>query len=207
MNVVQTSLSSPRFSRILFWIGALLLVAAIVVFIIKRSDNGSSSAVQSQGKAASAINPQQLLHQNRQAPTGTSKKFSQIDPQARLLVKRFIVDGAAEKNLARAWTEAHPSLREGFTKHEWIYGDALPFQVFPQLDTTKPVSVTLRTWSRRAFIADIGLASTQKIGRGAFTFQIGAVKVGKGAKARWLVNYWMPLYTPPVHANPSDFGG
>jgi hypothetical protein len=208
MNVVQTSLSSPRTSRIIFWVGAALLVAALVVFIIKRSDNGSSNAVQSQGKAASAINPQQLLHQSRQAPTGTSKKFSQIDPKAQLLVKRFILDGAAEKNLARAWTEAAPSLRSGFTKHEWVHGNALPFQVFPELDTTKPFSMTLRSWSPRAFLVDIGLGSTQKVGRGAFTFQLGAVKVGKGANARWLVNYWMPLYTPPVRADPSQsFGG
>ncbi len=208
MNAVQTSLSSPRTSRIIFWLAALLLVAALVVFIIKRSDNGSSSAVQPHGKAAASPLEQTKINQQRQAPATTSKKFSQIDPKAQLLVKRFILDGAAEKNLARAWTEVTPSLRSGFTKHQWIHGNALPFQVFPDLDTTEPFSITLRTWSPRAFLADVGVGSTQKNGRGAFTFQLGAEKVGKGAKARWLVNYWMTLYTPPVRADPSQsFGG
>ena len=208
MNAVQSSLSSPRISRIIFWLGAALLVAAIVVFVVKRS-HGSSAAPQGKAAGAGALQAQKLLQNpQRQAETQTSKKWSQLDPQARLVVRRFIVDGAGERNLARAWTYAHPSLRAGFTREEWVHGNALPFQVFPQVDVTAKPSFTLVEWSPSEFLAQVGLRSTNKKGRDAYTFQVGAAKVGRGVHARWLINYWMPLYTPPVHADPSQsFGG
>ena len=212
MNAVQSSLSSPRLSRIIFWLGAALLIAGIVVYVVKR-DHGSSSSAPSTKPAAAAkansagLNPSGLHKNARQPEINTTKKWSQLDPSARLAVKRFIFDGAGERNLARAWRYAAPSLRQGFTFKQWVHGNALPFQVYPQLDASVPGSYTLVEWAPRSFLAQVGLASTQKTGRGAYTFQIGAEKVGTGAKARWLVNYWVPLYTPPVRANPSDFGG
>jgi hypothetical protein len=205
MNAVQPSLSSPRFTRILFWVGVALLIAAIVVFVIKRSGNSSSppSAAPSSKAQAGGLNPNPLQGQ-RQTEIHTTKKWSQLDPQAKVAVRSFIFDGAGEHNLARAWRYTDPTIRQGFTFHQWVHGNALPFQVFPELNRKVPASYTLTDWSPRAFFAEVGLGSTHKTGRTAYTFQIGAHKVGK----RWLVNYWMALYTPPVRADPSqNFGG
>ena len=56
--------------------------------------------------------------------------------------------------------------------------------------------------------SEVGIASTDKVGRGAQVFSVGATKVGSGAHARWLVNYWGSQYTPPVRADPTqNFGG
>jgi hypothetical protein len=209
MNAVQPSMSSPRLSRIIFWLGAALLVAALVVFIVKRDHGSSSTAPATKADASAAgLNPNGLQKNARKPEINTTKKWSQLDASAKLAVKRFIFDGAGERNLARAWRYTAPSLREGFTFKQWVHGNALPFQVYPELDPKIPGSYTLVEWAPRSFLAQVGLASTNKTGRGAYTFQVGAEKVGAGAKARWLINYWMPLYTPPVHADPSqNFGG
>jgi hypothetical protein len=204
MNAVQPSLSSPRFTRILFGVGVALLIAAIVVFVIKRSgdSNSTPNTAPSAKSQVSGLNPNPLQGQ-RQPDIQTTKKWSQLDPAAKAAVRTFIFDGAGEHNLARAWHVAGPEIRQGFTYNQWVHGNALPFQVFPELNRKVPASYTLVQWSPRSFLAQVGLGSTHKTGRQAYTFQIGGAKVG----GRWLINYWMTLYTPPVHANPSDFGG
>ena len=32
-------------------------------------------------------------------------------------------------------------------------------------------------------------------------FQLGLTPVGKGGQQRWLVDYWMPRWTPPIPIN------
>jgi hypothetical protein len=208
MNAVPTSLSSPRTTRIIFWVGIALLIAAVVVFIIKKSQHSAAPAT-SKGSAADVLNAKKLLQNpQRQAPVTTNKQWSQLPASARAAVRTFIVDGAGERNLARAWSVTHPSLREGFTYNQWVKGSTLPFQVYPEMSLKEPMSFSVDTWSGNELFADVGIASKYKTGRGAYTFSVGAVKVGKGAKAHWLVNYWMAKYTPPVRADPSQsFGG
>jgi hypothetical protein len=214
MSAVPSSLSSQRtVSRIALWIGIGLLIAAVVVFVVKRShDSGSSSASNSSSAApatkskASALNPNPLQGQ-RQADIQTNKKWSQLDPKAKVAVRSFIFDGAGLDNLARAWRYTDPSIRQGFTRNQWIHANALPFQVFPELNRKVPASYTLTEWAPRDFLAQVGLASTHKTGRVGYTFLIGGHKYGSGANAHWMINYWMPLYTPPVRADPSQTWG
>jgi hypothetical protein len=211
MNVVQSSLSSPRASRIIFWLGIALVIAAVVVFIVKKSHDGSSSAAPA-GKAAggSVLNQDQFQKQmaKRQPDIQTTKKWATVPAPAKLAVRRFIVDGAGERNLARAWQYTHPELRGGLTFKQWVHGGELPFTPFEQMNLKIPMSITLTEWSGHDLLAEVGIASTDKTGRGAYVFNVGATKVGTGAKAHWLVNYFMPLYTPPVRADPTqNFGG
>jgi hypothetical protein len=211
MNAVQSSLSSQRTSRIIFWVGVALVIAAAVVFIIKKSDNGSSSASSPAAKAPASIpNSDQFQREmsKRTPDIQTRKKWGQIPASARLAVRRFIIDGAGERNLARAWQYTTPDLRGGLTYKQFVHGNQVPFTPFEQMNLKIPMSITLTQWSGHDFLAEVGIASTDKVGRGAYVFNVGGTKVGKGAHARWLVNYWMPLYTPPVRADPSqNFGG
>jgi hypothetical protein len=208
MNAVPTSLSSPRTTRIIFWVGVALLIAALVVFIIRKSQHTAAPAT-SKGSAADVLNAKNLTqHAQRQAPDTTNKRWAQLPASARAAVRTFIVDGAGERNLGRAWSVTHPSLRQGFTYKQWVKGSTLPFQVYPEMSLKEPMSFSLDEWSGNELLADVGIASKYKTGRGAYTFTVGAVKAGKGAKAHWLVNYWMAKYTPPVRADPSQsFGG
>jgi len=210
MNVVQSSLSSPRTSRIIFWLGAALVVAAVVVFIVKKSNDGGSSSAAPAAKSGSILSADQFQKEmgKREPDVHTNKKWETVPAPARVAVRRFIVDGAGERNLARAWQYMHPDIRGGLTFKQFVNGNELPFSPFEQMNLKIPMSITLTEWSGHDFLAEVGIASTDKVGRGAYTFNVGATKVGKGAHARWLVNYWMPLYTPPVRADPTqNFGG
>jgi hypothetical protein len=210
MNVVQSSLSSPRTSRIIFWLGVALVIAAAAVFIIKKSDNGSSSASAPAAKAPASIPSADQFQKEmgeRKTDVQTSKKWAAVPASAKLAVRRFIVDGAGEHNLARAWQYMHPDLRGGLTFKQFVNGNELPFVPFEQMNLKVPMSFTLTTWSGHDFTADVGIGSTDKVGRGAQVFSVGATKAGTGAHARWLVNYWGSRYTPPVRADPSQNNG
>jgi hypothetical protein len=211
MNAVQSSLSSPRTSRIIFWLGAALVVAAVVVFIVKKSNDGGSSSAAPAAKAPASIpsaDEFQKQMDSREPDIHTNKKWATVPASAKLAVRRFIVDGAGERNLARAWPYMHSDIRGGLTFKQFVHGNQLPFTPFEQMNLKIPMSITLTDWTGHDFLAEVGIASTDKVGRGAYVFNVGGTKVGTGAHARWLVNYWMPLYTPPVRADPSqNFGG
>lgn len=203
-------MSSQRTTRIIFWVGIALLIAAIAVFIIKKSQGGSSAAPSTAKSAGGSILSQsQFQKQSEKAQAlDTNKKWLQLPASARLAVRRFIVDGAGERNLASAWRYTAPSMRQGFTYKQWVKGTELPFQVFPEMNLKLPISYTLTSWNGHELLADVGVASTYKTGRGGYTFTIGAAKAGQGSKAHWLVNYFLAKYTPPVRADPSqNFGG
>ena len=202
MNAVPTSLSSPRTTRIIFWVGVALLIAALVVFIIKKTQHNSAPAT-SKSSAADVLNAKKLIqHPKRQAPVTTSASWARVPASAKLAVRNFIIDGAGERNLAAAWRYTHPSLRQGFTFKQWVHGNTLPFQVFPEMNFKVPMSFSLSQWNGHDLLAEVGVASKYKTGRGGYVFDVGATKVGK----RWLVNYWFPKYTPPVRATTGSFG-
>jgi hypothetical protein len=203
MNAVSTSrLSSQRTTRIIFWFGAALLVAALVVFIIKKSHHSSNPAA-AKNAAAQVAQAKKLINEpQRQAQVAKNADWAKIPASAKTAVKTFIVDGAGERNLAAAYAVTAPSFRQGFTKNQWVHGNALPFQPFPEMNFKVPMSFTLTQWDGKNLLADVGVDSTYKTGRGGYTFTVGAAKVGK----RWLVNYWFPKYTPPVRATTGSFG-
>ena len=202
-------MSSQRTTRIIFWVGIALLIAAIAVFIIKKSQGGSNAAPAAKSSSGSVLSQSEFQKQSEKAQAlDTNKKWAQLPASARLAVRTFIVDGAGERNLASAWRYAGPEIRQGFTYKQWVHGNQLPFQVFPQMNFKLPISYTLTSWNGHELLADVGVASTYKTGRGGYTFTIGAAKAGQGSKAHWLVNYFLAKYTPPVRADPSqNFGG
>src|ERR1051326_3143212 len=141
MNAVSTSrLSSQRTSRIIFWLGVALIVAAIAVFIVKRSDHSSTpAAAKAPSSAAQVKKAHQLIqHPKRTAQVARNADWAKIPASAKTAVKTFVVDGAGERNLAAAWPVTASSMKQGFTRRQWIHGDALPFQVFPELNFKVP---------------------------------------------------------------------
>jgi hypothetical protein len=195
-----------RSRRWLIWLGVLMVVAAIVV-VVKRRDSGSSSAKNTSGGILSQDQFEREMAQDR-PNVDTDRMWEQIPASARVAVRRFVIDGAGERNLARAWKYAHSDLRHGLTYDQWLHGGQLPFTPFTQMNLKLPLVFTLTEWSGRDLLAEVGIASTDKRARNAYTFNVGATKVGKGAHARWLVNYWMPLDKLPVRADPTqNFGG
>ena len=204
MNAVSTSrLSSQRTTRMIFWLGAALIVAAVVVFIIKKSHHGSTNPTAAKSASAQVKQAQKLINDpKREAQVAKNADWAKVPASAKAAVKTFIVDGAGERNLAAAYPVTTRDFRQGFTLKQWVHGSALPFQVFPEMNFKVPMSFTLTQWDGRNLLADVGVDSKYKTGRGGYIFSIGATKVGK----RWLVNYWFPKYTPPVRATTGSFG-
>jgi hypothetical protein len=198
-----------RSRRWLIWLGVLMVVAAIIV--VKKRDNGSSSSASSAKSASGHILSQDQFEREMaqdRPNVDTDKMWEQIPASARVAVRRFIIDGAGERNLARAWKYAHSDVRGGLTYDQWVHGSQLPFTPFTQMDLKMPLVFTLTEWSGHDFLAEVGIRSTDPRVLNAYSFNVGATKVGKGAHARWLVNYWMPLDKLPVRADPSqNFGG
>ena len=183
----------------------MVVVAGVVV--LKMRDNGSSSSTASAKSASGNILSQDQFEkelEQDQPNVDTDKKWEQIPASARVAVRRFVIDGAGERNLARAWKYTHSELRGGLTYNQWVHGSQLPFAPFTQMDLKLPLIFTLTEWSAHDLLAEVGIASTDKLSRGLYKFNVGATKV----HARWLVNYWMPLEKIPLRADPTqNFGG
>src|SRR5215203_5497218 len=98
MNTFQSALTSPRFNRLLFWLGAAALAAGVVVLIVKLvpGSNGESTAASPDFKPQIA-KPQPLA---RTATGQPITKYSQIDPQAKLAIRKFILGAVAGKDYA-----------------------------------------------------------------------------------------------------------
>lgn len=200
MNAVQSTLSSPRASRLLFWFSAAVLAAGVAVLAVKLATRGSDSAAPPAAVPAAAPGSTDNLK-----PTGKIRKWSQVDPQAKVAVERFLVDAVAGKNLARGWRYMDPELRGGFTFKEFTKGDSLPIIPFP-VYKAKSSSYNLLEATPKEILAEVGVAATPKSKQRPAVFLVGAKDVATGSKSRWLVNYWMPRYTPPVRADPATGG-
>ena len=116
------------------------------------------------------------------------------------LAARFHVIAVARHNQARAWPITTPNLRAGYTKKQWNTSDALPVVPYPVWDMHH-VNFSLEYANNDEIMLDVGVSSKPKLHLRALTFNLGLSPVGRGAHKRWLVNYWMPLYTPPIPIN------
>ena len=198
MNSVETALSSARFQRYLLWFGVVVLAAgalAVIVTFVGGSDN-------------TRVNPDEGFRPSlpakstplKNADGVTIKTFSQLDPQVRSAIKTFIATAVARENVGDSWPVVAPQLRAGYTLNEWKSADDLPVVPYPGVDT-KHVQYYLDYASTREILIEVGLAGKPGISTRPVTFQLGLVPVSNGTTKKWLVNYWMPRWTPPVPTN------
>jgi hypothetical protein len=195
MNVVEKALSSARFNRLIFWAGLAVLAAGALVIVLKfagGSDNTSSA-------------PDKGFHPTLPKPTHplvnakgvTVKTYWQLDPQVRSTIKTFIATAVRREHLDKAWSTVAPSLRKGYTFDSWRHANSLPVVPYPHADI-KGLQFYLDYASNKEILAEVGVAAPEKYKLRPTTFQIGLVPVGDGAKKQWLVDYWMPRWTPPL---------
>jgi hypothetical protein len=196
MNSIQTTLNSPRFGRLMLALGVVVLAVgagALVVTLVKSNRGGNT-------------NPSPGFHPTlptKQIPlknaTGVRvRTFEQLDPQVRSTVKTFISTVVARKNLGSSWAVVSPNLRAGYTRAQWEHAQGLPVVPYPGVDL-KHINYYLDFASTKEILMEVGLSGIAgKTKARPTTFQLALVPVGKGAHQRWLVDYWMPRWTPPV---------
>jgi len=136
----------------------------------------------------------------RNADGVTVKTFTQLDPQIRSDIETFIGTAVARKDLASSWPVVSPGLRRGYTQKSWASGADLPVVPYPGVDT-KHIEYFLDYASTKEILIEVGLAGKRGVSTRPVTFQLGLVPGAKGSAHPWLVDYWMPRWTPPVPAN------
>jgi hypothetical protein len=198
MNAVQTALSSPRFNRYLLWFGVVVLAAgamALVFAFVGGSDKTSSNP----DKGFHPVLPAKSAPlKNEQGVT--VKTYSQLDDQTRSAISTFIGTIVARQHVEDSWSIVSPSMRAGYTFKQWKQATALPVIPYPGVDT-KHIQYYLDYATNKEILLEVGLAGKPGVTTRPVTFQLGLVPAGKGSNARWLVNYWMPRWTPPVPQN------
>ena len=173
--------------RSLSFLSALILVAGVVaVSVAWIGDTGTS---------------QETPLSNQPAQVFTPRKQVPLDKEARRVAGRFILTAVARENLGASYALVHPELRQGMTKREWLTGN-IPVVYYPakaieaatfKVDESYPDEVIL----------EVALLPKEEAKVKPQVFFIGLKKVGKGAAARWQVNYWVPRAAPQI---PTDRG-
>jgi hypothetical protein len=192
MNSIQTALNSPRFNRLLLWLGVVVLAAGALTLVVTlmRSSGGS------------ADNPSPGFHPTlpaKQIPlTNASgvriRTYEQLDPQVHSTVRKFIGTVVARKNIPASWAIVSPNLRAGYSHAQWDTAKSLPVVPYPGVDMNH-INFYLDFASTKEILVEVGLSGIQgKTTSRPATFQLALIPVGK----HWLVDYWMPRWTPPV---------
>jgi hypothetical protein len=198
MNTIQTALSSARFNRLMLWIGVAVFAAGALTLVFKFA-GGSDTTSAKPDKGFHPTLPK-ASHPLKNAEGATIKTFWQLDPAIRKTIRTFLVTAVARHDQAQAWNVVAPSVRKGYTHKSWTKANALPVIFYP-VDNVRQAQYYLDYASTQEILIEVGLSAPKRYGMRPTSFQLGLVPVGKGASKKWLVDYFMPRWTPPVPEN------
>jgi hypothetical protein len=197
MESVAARFSSPRFQRYLLWFGVAVFAvgaAALVFAFVGGSDNKSANP----DKGFRPTLPSRSIPL-KNGDGVTVKTYSQLDPKIRSDIKTFIGTAVARKNLGNSWAVVSPTLKRGYTPKSWANGADLPVVPYPGVDT-KRIQYFLDYASTKEILIEVGLAGKPGVSTRPVPFQLGLVRGQNGSAHPWVVDYWMPRWTPPVPA-------
>lgn len=187
VNVVQNALSSRRVSRWLFVVAAVVLAAGIIAVIATRVGGGNSSApAENANPTGPTISGLEDAQKNIRFPAAAWK-----------VAQKFIYTAVSRRDLAQSYALADENMRGGVTLNQWKTGN-IPVTYFPTGEIIR------YNWKNTNFAhpreAAVNLllippkGSTMRPG----PYIIFVKKVGYGAKARWLVDYFGAVQGPPI---------
>ena len=178
---------SPTTRRSLTLLSGLILVAGVVAFTVAWvGDTGTS---------------QETPLSNEPAQVFTPRKQVPLDVEARKVAGRFILTAVARENLGASYELVHPELRQGLSKREWLTGN-IPVVYYPAKEIETARFKVDESYADEA-ILEVALLPKEASKVKPQVFFIGLKKAGKGAAARWQVNYWVPRAAPQI---PTDRG-
>ena len=180
---------SPGFVRALTWVSALILIAGVAAVFTVWIGSGSedSSAVVNNGETLSD-----------ELPVTTAPDVADVPAAARKVAADFIVGAVARKDLANAWTLIHPSMKKdcACTYKEWLTGN-IPVLFFPAKGADT-IRFGVNEISPGRVVLEVLLDPKAGSGLSPTAFYVGLKSVGKGDQAKWLVDYFAPIGSPPV---------
>ena len=122
----------------------------------------------------------------------TPRKQIPLDKEARRVAGRFILTAVARENLAESYELAHPELRQGLTRREWLTGN-IPVVYYPAKAIETATFKVDESYADEA-ILEVALLPKESAKVKPQIFFIGLKKAGN----RWRVNYWVPRAAPAV---------
>jgi hypothetical protein len=189
MNTTQSTLSSPRNQRILFWIGLLALTAGIVVLVIKLA-GGSDSTATAPDKTFKPVLPAKTT--TLRASNGAKvTSYEQLPSQVKQAIVGFVTGGVLHNDYGASWKYTAPNITHGASQHKWATVDARSVIPLPGY-TLNGVTYRLEGATTKEILVSMTLQpSKPSVGR-PVPMRIGLSPYGSGAKKRWLVDYWLP---------------
>ena len=169
---------SARTQRQASLLAGLILVAGVVAFTVAYfGDTGKS---------------QETPLSNEPAQVFTARKQVPLDQDARRVAGRFILTAVARENLAESYELAHPELRQGLSKQEWLTGN-IPVVYYPAKAIETATFKVDESYPDEA-ILEVALLPKESAKVKPQIFFIGLKKAGR----RWQVSYWVPRAAPAV---------
>jgi hypothetical protein len=192
MNSVAERFSSPRFQRYLLWAGVVVLAIGAAVLVATVMGGQSGAPVKNDEGFHPTLPAKSTPLRNSDGVL--IKTYTQLDPKIRSAVTTFIGTAVAREHVDQSWNVVAPTLKAGYTAAQWKKADDLPVVPYPGVDV-KHVQYYLDYASTKEILVEVGLAGKPGVSTRPVTFQLGLVP---GQNGRWLVDYWMPRWTPPV---------
>jgi hypothetical protein len=183
----------------MLWVGVAVLAVGAAVLTFTLVGGSDKTAHPNPDKGFHPTLPKTAVPL-KNADGATVKTFSQLDPRIRSDIRTFIGTAVARKHLGDSWNVVAPSLRAGYTQKKWASGGDLPVVPYPGVDT-EHIQYYLDYASTKEILVEVGLAGKPGVSTRPVTFQLGLVPAGNGSSHHWLVDYWMPRWTPPVPTN------
>jgi hypothetical protein len=203
MNTFQSTLSSPRNQRIIFWLALAVLAVGIVVLVIKLvggSDKTSTAPDRGFKAELPTTQPQAATSPPLVNANGVSvRSYKELDPEIKTTIRRFVLGAVAGQNYADSWKVIAPKMKSGYTARTWTTSDSHPIVPFPvyQFDHS---DFTLKRATKSQILVDIRIKPKPSAHMRQQPFRIELVPLGSGAQ-RWVVSYWAPLWTALVPVN------
>ena len=188
MNVFRQSLPERKlWEKVFPWVSALVLAAGVIVLIIKLvpGTSGASDSSKTQDPVVVPNKP---------------PKTVPLSNEAREVAGRFVLTAVQRKNLAEAWKLSGPQIRQNLTYKQWLTGNIPVVPYLAPIDIT-PMKVDY-SFKNEALV-EIAMVPKKSAKADTELFWLELRRVGKGAKAHWLVWSWAPRWAPPIRANPN----
>jgi hypothetical protein len=198
MSVFQSALSSARFNRYLMWFSGLVLAAGVAFLLIKLVPGDDKTRTGADKGFVPTLPAKSLPLTN--AKGEQIKTYEELDPEVRTTIRTFLATAVARKHLDQSWAVIAPSMKQGYTYKKWSHAKALPIVPYP-IENVDSTQYFLDYASTREILLEVGVSAPRSKKMRPVAFQLGLVPRGQGTAKRWLVNYWMPRWTPPI---PSD---
>lgn len=202
MSVFQSALSSARFNRYLMWFSALVLFAGVAFLVVKLVPGNDKTTVNPDKGFVAKLPAKSKPLTNAQGRQ--IKTYEELDPKVRTTIKTFLASAVARKHLDRSWSVIAPSMRRGYTFKTWSTGGhekgGLPVVPYP-IENVNSTQYFLDYASTNEILVEVGVSAPKSKNMRPTAFQLGLIPEGKGQHQRWLVNYWMPRWTPPIPTN------